>query len=757
MGRHDRIKKIVIISVLATLIVGLAFLPIHVGPLSITLTIIPIAVGAILYGSLVGLELGFIFGLVSFLQCLGYDAFGLTLLGINPFFTILVCIPTRMLVGLLSGLFYKELSKTKLNKNVLIAITCVLVPLLNTILFMSTLCVLFYNTEFIQNIASSLNATNPFMFVIYLVGINGLVELLVGAFVTFPIVKSLQSLIEPVKNKNNDTINEKIKKNKKRTRSMKKLIMIAFALWTALVIVILSNGTGVYRKIVDKITDSIYSKTITLDDVTINKTTFSQGGTYYLDYQIHPDNYKDMGIVYTSLNETIFTVDGYSIRSIRQDKDSVTGKLLITSTLHPDFRKEVELKFNKVYATYFNLSLENFANDDNVYLGLDFTVKVSYSASEEVTEASDISILFDDTYFNVVKNGKTSLTLTPKVEGKVIGDEFEKIATNFKIMYYGEEVFSKTIYVNPMKEYTSFSKCYLSCGKELKNDIKLKVGADGWVNLFDEEILPTTYTLSSSDTNVLSVNGKTFSAKSKGTADLTVTLPSGFSKTYTIKVINNIQNISFSNKYTDDSKTYNVASDQPIFIDIYTCNEITKSFTNISYTTEHCRITKTDIVDLSGYTLNIEYKSEGTDTITITVNDEDTSYELTLTINNYKSQTSQSVISSKVRRITGKVAGHMAFFVLEAILTFFMLVYWGTRDKALDIATFITVGLFLASLTELIQFFIPGRNCSVIDIFIDFLGYTIGTILSSILYFGIITPIKRRKNKKIKKEVQENN
>ena len=49
-------------------------------------------------------------------------------------------------------------------------------PLLNTLLFMSSLVVFFYNTDYIQNIASGLGAGNPFIFVTLFVGLQGAIE-----------------------------------------------------------------------------------------------------------------------------------------------------------------------------------------------------------------------------------------------------------------------------------------------------------------------------------------------------------------------------------------------------------------------------------------------------------------------------------------------------------------------------------------------------------------------------------------------------
>lgn len=199
MTNHEKIKKITITAILAALIIILAFLPIKTMALEITLTIIPITVGLIIAGPGVGAILGFIFGIVSFLQCLGYSSFGVALLSINPFLTFLVCVPTRVLAGWLAGLVYKLLNKY-LSRNIIsIAVVSVLMPLLNTIFFMGTLVICFYNTEYIQGFVEILGASNPLSFIILFTGINGLVEIICGAVVSLPVAKALSMYMEKEK------------------------------------------------------------------------------------------------------------------------------------------------------------------------------------------------------------------------------------------------------------------------------------------------------------------------------------------------------------------------------------------------------------------------------------------------------------------------------------------------------------------------------------------------------------------------------
>ena len=60
-------------------------------------------------------------------------------------------------------------------------------PLLNTVFFMSTLVALFYNGDTIQYFVNALGAANPFIFIVLFVGINGLVEIISGFVVAYPV------------------------------------------------------------------------------------------------------------------------------------------------------------------------------------------------------------------------------------------------------------------------------------------------------------------------------------------------------------------------------------------------------------------------------------------------------------------------------------------------------------------------------------------------------------------------------------------
>ena len=78
--------------------------------LCITFNMVPVAIAAIAMGISGGAIVGGIFGLLSFSTCFGWfggDAFGALLLNMNPFYTFVLCVVTRVMVGALAAAIHK--------------------------------------------------------------------------------------------------------------------------------------------------------------------------------------------------------------------------------------------------------------------------------------------------------------------------------------------------------------------------------------------------------------------------------------------------------------------------------------------------------------------------------------------------------------------------------------------------------------------------------------------------------------------------
>lgn len=97
-----------------------------IGPVNINLSLIPVALGAMLYGPCAGAFLGLCNGIHVILT----DGF---FMPIAPWGTILVCVLKCTLAGFISGLAFKAIGKK--NKVVGAIISSMLVPIINTGLF----------------------------------------------------------------------------------------------------------------------------------------------------------------------------------------------------------------------------------------------------------------------------------------------------------------------------------------------------------------------------------------------------------------------------------------------------------------------------------------------------------------------------------------------------------------------------------------------------------------------------------------------
>ena len=160
--------------------IGLGSVP--VGPLYMSFLTLPIAVAAIIIGPAGGAITGAVFGLVSFKDALtGGSVMTSTLLGVSPIHTFILCVVTRTLMGFLTGVVYSLVKKFDHKRTWSLFVGSIAAPLLNTLLFMGYICLVFYHTDYVQGLVNTLGVSNPFAFVVALVGTQGLIEaVLVG-------------------------------------------------------------------------------------------------------------------------------------------------------------------------------------------------------------------------------------------------------------------------------------------------------------------------------------------------------------------------------------------------------------------------------------------------------------------------------------------------------------------------------------------------------------------------------------------------
>lgn len=195
--RNPATHNLVTLAMLCAILLVMSFTPLGfltIGPLAISLNMIPVAIGAIALGPTYGAVLGGVFGFTSFLQCLGIGGtspMGVILFGISPVLAFLQRMIPRVLAGLISGYVYWGVKKAA-NTTVACFVTGFCAALLNTALFMVALILLFGNTDYVQEL---IGGRNIIVFICAFVGINAVVEMVAATLIVGPVGTAMNKII----------------------------------------------------------------------------------------------------------------------------------------------------------------------------------------------------------------------------------------------------------------------------------------------------------------------------------------------------------------------------------------------------------------------------------------------------------------------------------------------------------------------------------------------------------------------------------
>ncbi len=186
------VKKLTILGLMTAIMIIFAFTPIGsipIGPLSISLQVIPVAICAVAMGPVYGAIAGGIFGILSFMQAMGIgipSGMGMTLFAINPFLAFVQRFIPRVLCGLCAGLVFKAVKKVKFSVGLIAGGFST--AFFNTLFFMSSLVMLFGKTEYIQGL---MGGKNVLLFIVTFVGINAVVEMIAASIFTLAVGTAL--------------------------------------------------------------------------------------------------------------------------------------------------------------------------------------------------------------------------------------------------------------------------------------------------------------------------------------------------------------------------------------------------------------------------------------------------------------------------------------------------------------------------------------------------------------------------------------
>ena len=143
--KNKKIERMVGIALLMALVVVMQFLtgiiP-PVGGFAISLVLIPIVLGAALYGPGAGAILGGTFGVIVYVNCInGTDVGGHMVFEANPILCFVVVMCKGILAGTLSGFAYKALKRK--NGYLAILVSAIVCPVVNTGVFIISMLAFF--------------------------------------------------------------------------------------------------------------------------------------------------------------------------------------------------------------------------------------------------------------------------------------------------------------------------------------------------------------------------------------------------------------------------------------------------------------------------------------------------------------------------------------------------------------------------------------------------------------------------------------
>ena len=189
--QQSKTFKIVGLGILTAIIIVLQVVTTYfpTKPFAITLALIPIVIGAALFGKGAGAYLGAVFSAVVVVMCIiGADLGGAMIFNANPVLCVIMCMLKGTAAGFVAGLVYNLIAKKNQILGAVAAAFCA--PIVNTGIFI--IGTLLFFRETLQSWAGE---TDILCFaVIGLTGVNFLVELGVNMVLAPVIVRIINAI-----------------------------------------------------------------------------------------------------------------------------------------------------------------------------------------------------------------------------------------------------------------------------------------------------------------------------------------------------------------------------------------------------------------------------------------------------------------------------------------------------------------------------------------------------------------------------------
>ena len=422
------------------------------------------------------------------------------------------------------------------------------------------------------------------------------------------------------------------------------------------------------------------------------------------------------------------------------------------SSLFSSINEEMPNKYNidvKV-SKYYTLTFP-FIYGVNIAPNSAFTYKYYNEGSQTIIE------------IGAKNEGKLEIKLVPSYEHPLNDAKFEKTLTinsthitisdlNYTLKLNDEELISQNINENHQQIYQRF------VGETLSLDLSYN---------YEEEPTSLVTSIESSDNSVVKVTNEGKLKLNKAGKSL-ITIKDKVSNIEKIFQINafNIIKLDKENSLIIKGKINKKDSDGTFHFYTASSIKITPNFTSdstfkqVKYSSLEDTKEKTDKILEIGEDGSITTIQKGNTEVYLEINDGFTPYDsenlsgpikLTIKIQvDHKTLINEDNISNFLYLIRKSLGHFGAFFVLGICSTFFFMLQFDKEKWFYSIPINFLQGLSVASLTELIQVFVPGRAGLVKDVLIDYSGFAISALVITIAflaYYFIKKAIKKHKEK----------
>lgn len=510
---------------------------------------------------------------------------------------------------------------------------------------------------------------------------------------------------------------------------------VLFLVWSICLVTVITFATNQAKQVFNALMKIVSLKTVKVEDVDLNVSQYYiVGREYELKYTVYPQTTEDAGLKFESLDPDVFKVNGSSkIVGLRTEEENTSGKLRITSSSNPNFEKIIDLEFKKTYPASLSFGISKWKTTyDEKTKAYDWQKDVPIYLTYRLIEGQDaisetgVTFTYDEEYIEKVNDYKF-------IPRKETGDEATQITCTTS---NGKSV-TLNFRITPHTEVEAISAFSLldANNNPMSTDEPLLVGSNPKVYLKNgDDFVYTDYVLSSSDESILGfTSSDNIVLKKAGTVVLTVTVPNQEKEvTYSkeITVTNQLNLPILSGDVIQEDGT--------IVLKYDTRAKITYSYPgNTTYRRMSIKLGSIGVSATDPNNLSYFYMRGlkiGDTTMTITVNDGFQELKQVYKVKVIYEKV-DGLSTSALSRIVSKYLGHMLFFMIDGFFACWAFLIHSTKRRRIrGILALLTAGLYLACLTEFIQYFIPGRNCCVEDVILDTTGYFVGAAIFLILW-----------------------